>query len=140
MLTWPGADGPDQAAAQGDLEVATKALNEDLNALGGLHMDCMTKAQDFEAESTSHGEELKVPAMAKKAVVDNDDDDDDMAAPDAAVHKSSSVDIRETAPLHQELGQEAECVSFGPPCLSHRVGHEVEPWRRCLCQDRGHER
>lgn len=26
----------------------SKALNEDLHALGNLHMDCMTKAQDFE--------------------------------------------------------------------------------------------
>merc|ERR1719230_1620608 len=60
-----------KAAAEGDLEVTTKALNEDLNALGSLHMDCMTKAQDFEAETTSRGEELKALAMAKKAVVEN---------------------------------------------------------------------
>ena len=45
----------------------TKALNEDLNALGSLHMDCMTKARDFEAETTSHDEELKALAMANKA-------------------------------------------------------------------------
>jgi chromosome segregation ATPase len=63
--------GEIKAAAEGDLEVTTKALNEDLNALGGLHMDCMTKAQDFEAETTSRGEELKALAMAKKAVVEN---------------------------------------------------------------------
>merc|ERR1719375_698777 len=56
-----------KAAAEGDLEVTTKALNEDLNALGSLHMDCMTKAQDFEAETTSRGEELKALAMAKKS-------------------------------------------------------------------------
>merc|ERR1719215_1610571 len=60
-----------KASAEGDLEVTTKALNEDVNALGGLHMDCMTKASDFEAETTSRGEELKALAMAKKAVVDN---------------------------------------------------------------------
>jgi len=60
-----------KAAAEGDLEVTTKALNEDLHALGNLHMDCMTKAQDFEAETTSRGEELKALAMAKKAVVEN---------------------------------------------------------------------
>merc|ERR1719157_439223 len=52
-------------------ETTTKTLNEDLNALGSLHMDCMTKAQDFEAETTSRGEELKALAMAKKAVVEN---------------------------------------------------------------------
>merc|ERR1719329_1338271 len=60
-----------KASAEGDLEVTNKALAEDVHALGNLHMDCMTKASDFEAETTSRGEELKALAMAKKAVVDN---------------------------------------------------------------------
>jgi chromosome segregation ATPase len=60
-----------KAAAEGDLGVTTKDLNEDTNALGSLHQDCMTKAEDFEAETTSRGEELKALAMAKKAVTDN---------------------------------------------------------------------
>merc|ERR1719162_2782860 len=60
-----------KASSEGDLEVTSKALKEDLHALGNLHMDCMTKASDFEAETTSRGEELKALAMAKKAVVDN---------------------------------------------------------------------
>merc|ERR1719201_1537203 len=60
-----------KAAAEGDLGVTTKALNEDINALADLHQDCMTKAEDFEAETTSRGEELKALAMAKKAVNDN---------------------------------------------------------------------
>jgi hypothetical protein len=60
-----------RAAAEGDLKVTSKDLAEDVNALGDLHQDCMTKAQDFEAETTSRGEELKALAMAKKAVKDN---------------------------------------------------------------------
>merc|ERR1719201_3331405 len=60
-----------KAAAEGDLGVTTKDLNEDVNALGSLHQDCMTKAEDFEAGTTSRGEELKALAMAKKAVNDN---------------------------------------------------------------------
>jgi len=63
--------GEIKAAAEGDLAVTTKALNEDINALADLHQDCMTKAEDFEAETTSRGEELKALAMAKKAVKDN---------------------------------------------------------------------
>jgi len=63
--------GEIKAAAEGDLTVTTKALNEDVTALSGLHMDCMTKAEDFEAETQSRGEELKALAMAKKAVKDN---------------------------------------------------------------------
>merc|ERR1719460_2733802 len=59
-----------KAAAEGDLEVTTKDLNEDLKDLAGLHAECMSKASDFEAEVTIRGEELKALAMAKKAVVE----------------------------------------------------------------------
>jgi len=60
-----------KAAAEGDLEVTSKDLNEDTKDLAGLHAECMAKASDFEAEVTSRGEELKALAMAKKAVVEN---------------------------------------------------------------------
>jgi len=60
-----------KAAAEGDLGVITKDLNQDLSDLAGLHAECMSKASDFEAEVTSRGEELKALAMAKKAVADN---------------------------------------------------------------------
>jgi len=63
--------GETKASATGDLEVTTKALNEDKSDLAGLHAECMAKASDFEAEVTSRGEELKALAMAKKAVVEN---------------------------------------------------------------------
>jgi len=46
-------------------------LAQDVSDLGSLHADCMAKAEDFEAEVTSRGEELKALAMAKKAVKDN---------------------------------------------------------------------
>merc|ERR1719245_2076028 len=62
-----------KAAAEGDLTVTKEALAEDIAALGDLHSDCMAKAQDFEAETTSRGEELKALAMAKKAVKDSTD-------------------------------------------------------------------
>lgn len=60
-----------KAAATGDLGVTQKDLAQDVSDLGSLHADCMAKAEDFEAEVTSRGEELKALAMAKKAVKDN---------------------------------------------------------------------
>jgi len=63
--------GEIKAAADGDLQVTSKSLAEDLASLGDLHTNCMNKASDFEAETTSRGEELKALAMAKKAVVEN---------------------------------------------------------------------
>ncbi len=49
--------GETKDAAEGNLVVTNKALKEDVAALAGLHQDCMTKAQDFEAEITSRQED-----------------------------------------------------------------------------------
>merc|ERR1719324_904869 len=57
-----------KATAEGDLDVTSKALAEDEKALADLHHNCMTKASDFEAETTSRGEELKALATAKKII------------------------------------------------------------------------
>merc|ERR1719443_1392359 len=57
-----------KATAEGDLDVSSKALAEDVKALADLHHNCMTKASDFEAETTSRGEELKALATAKKII------------------------------------------------------------------------
>merc|ERR1712127_270923 len=57
-----------KATAEGDLGVTTTDLNNDMGALGDLHHECMTKAQEFETEVTSRGEELKALATAKKII------------------------------------------------------------------------
>merc|ERR1719497_271153 len=60
------ASGEAKATAQGDLTVTSKALATDIATLEDLHKDCLTKAQDFEAETKSRTEELKALAEAKK--------------------------------------------------------------------------
>merc|ERR1719210_1871903 len=60
-----------KATAEGDLDVTSKSLKEDTSSLAALHQECMTKAQDFEAETKSRGEELKALGAAKKAITDN---------------------------------------------------------------------
>merc|ERR1711956_41197 len=60
------ASGETKATAQGDLTVTAKALAADISTLEDLHKDCLTKAQDFEAETKSRSEELKALAEAKK--------------------------------------------------------------------------
>merc|ERR1719188_2294855 len=62
--------GEKKATAEGDLDVTSKALAKDSEALGDLHEDCMTKAQDFEAETTSRGEELAALAKAKEIIIE----------------------------------------------------------------------
>merc|ERR1719335_1602202 len=59
-----------KAAASGDLDVTSKDLREDETALSDLHHNCMTKAQDFEAETKSRDEELDALAKAKKIIAE----------------------------------------------------------------------
>jgi len=62
------ASNEKKATAEGDLEMTSKNLAEDVTALGELHHECLTKAQDYEAETKSRGEELKAIATAKKVI------------------------------------------------------------------------
>jgi len=64
------ASGEAKAVAEGDLSVTEKDLAEDLTTLKTLHQDCMTGADDFQAETKSRGEELKALAEAKKVLQD----------------------------------------------------------------------
>jgi len=59
-----------KASAAGDLGVTTGDVNADSSSLASVHHDCMSKANVFEAEVKSRGEELKALAMAKKIVVE----------------------------------------------------------------------
>jgi len=62
------ASSEKKATAEGDLAVTTKNLNEDVLALSDLHHECLSKAQDYEAETKSRGEELAAIATAKKVI------------------------------------------------------------------------
>merc|ERR1719450_1850158 len=62
------ASAETKATAEGDLDVTSKDLAEDIKTLQELHHNCMTKANDFEAETKSRGEELKALATAKKII------------------------------------------------------------------------
>jgi len=64
------ASAEKKAAAEGDLGITSKDLETDITALGDLHQDCMTKAEDFEAETKSRGEELAALAKAKEIIVE----------------------------------------------------------------------
>jgi len=60
-----------KATAEGDLDVTSKSLGGDTGSLEDLHQTCLTKAQDFEAETKSRGEELKALAAAKQVITDS---------------------------------------------------------------------
>merc|ERR1712062_945296 len=62
------ASNEKKATAEGDLDMTSKNLAEDVTALSELHHECLSKAQDYEAETKSRGEELKAIATAKKVI------------------------------------------------------------------------
>lgn len=59
-----------QATAEGNLQISSKDLQGDVDDLAGLHHNCMTKANEYEAETKSRGEELKALAEAKKVITE----------------------------------------------------------------------
>jgi chromosome segregation ATPase len=57
-----------KAGAEGDLDVTSKDLAEDIKELADLHHNCMTRAQEYEDEVKSRGEELAALAKAKQII------------------------------------------------------------------------
>merc|ERR1719238_1190483 len=57
-----------KATAEGDLEVTSKDLAEDIKTKSTLHQDCMDGAEEFELATESRGEELNALATAKKVI------------------------------------------------------------------------
>merc|ERR1719310_1614282 len=57
-----------KAGAQGDLDVTSKDLAEDIATKSTLHQDCMSAAEEFELTTKSRGEELNALATAKKVI------------------------------------------------------------------------
>jgi len=59
-----------KASGEGDLGMTQKSLAEDEKTMSTLKQDCLMKAQDYEAETKSRGEEIKALLEAKKAITD----------------------------------------------------------------------
>jgi len=57
-----------KATAEGDLKVTSKELASDVDVKGSLHQNCLSRAQEFEAETKSRGEELSALAQAKTTI------------------------------------------------------------------------
>merc|ERR1719352_1072606 len=82
-----------EAVAQGDFDVTSADLAEDVKDLASLHQECMTGAEDFEAETKSRGEELKALATAKKIIVEATSGAQDISYSFVQVSMSSGTDL-----------------------------------------------
>merc|ERR1719484_447864 len=102
-----GASEEAKGAAEGDLAVTTSDLDEDVKTLATLHQDCMTGAEDFEAETKSRGEELKALATAKKVIVEATSGAADLSYSFVQTSMSSGADLAnfEAVRLVRDLAQ-----------------------------------
>merc|ERR1719217_370083 len=109
-----GASAEAQAAAEGDLAVTTKDLDEDTKDLATLHQDCMTGAEDFEAETKSRGEELKALATAKKVIVEATSGASDLSYGFLQTSMSSGADLAkfEAVRLVRDLAQKQRSAAL----------------------------
>merc|ERR1719436_1271654 len=93
--------GEKKANAEGDLDVTSKELAADTAALSDLHQECMTKAQDFEAETKSRGEELAALAKAKEIIIEATGGAASFAQTEQRMHRPANVEatrmVRELA-------------------------------------------
>ena len=113
-----------KAAAEGDVGVTTKDLNEDTNAFGSLHQDCMTKA------------EIKAAAEGDLGVTTKDLNEDTNAL--GSLHQDASLQDCMTQDEGEGQGEDREdqdCMTKAEDFKAHR--QEV---RWLLRPDRKQER
>merc|ERR1719262_1408543 len=109
-----GASEEAEGAAEGDLSVTSKDLDEDTKALATLHQDCMTGAEDFEAETKSRGEELKALATAKKVIQEATSGASDLSYSFVQTGMSSGADLAtfEALRLVRDLAQKQKSAAL----------------------------
>lgn len=62
--------GQAKANAEGDLAATTKDLKDEIQEIGELHHNCMSKAADYEEEMKERGQELAALAKAKQVIAE----------------------------------------------------------------------
>jgi len=112
-----------KATAEGDLEVTQNSLNEDLSALGKLHHDCMSKAQEFEAEVASRGEELKALATAKKIIKQTTSGAAGQSYDFLQIQSSSDLANSEVVHMIRKLAKQQHSTMFSQ--LAARISSEM---------------
>merc|ERR1719472_583188 len=102
-----GASEESKGAAEADLD-------EDVKALATLHQDCMTGAEDFEAETKSRGEELKALATAKKIIQEATSGASDLSYSFLQTAMSSGADLAnfEALRLVRDLAQKQNSAAL----------------------------
>jgi chromosome segregation ATPase len=112
-----------KAEAEGDLQATTKALNADKDEKATLHSNCMEKAEDFEAEQKSRGEELQALATAKKVIKESTEGAADQTYGDSFVQVESESSNVQVVKVVRELAQKHNSTQLAQ--LAMRVASAV---------------
>merc|ERR1719395_44977 len=91
-----------KSVAEGDLDVTSKDLAEDIKAKATLHQDCMTAAEEFELATKSRGEELKALATAKKVIKESTGGSDGAAEQTYGFNQLSFMQLSSSADLAKQ--------------------------------------
>jgi chromosome segregation ATPase len=112
----------DEAVAKGDLGVTKKDLADDVETLSTLHHDCLTGAEDFQAETKSRTEELKAIGVAKKALKESEAGAASFLQTDA-VTNSHSAPTSEVIHFLRKFAKERKSPAFSQ--LASRISSAV---------------
>lgn len=98
--------GDAKATAEGDLSATSQELKSDMATQGTLKQDCITKSQDYEAETKSRDEELTAIREARKVMSDQTS-----GAADIAYTASSFLQLGDTSE-HTNVRTSADLANF----------------------------
>lgn len=98
-----------KAGAEGDLVVTQKVVSEGTKDQGILKSDCMTRSQDYEAETKSRNEELKSLAAAKQAITESTGGADSIAYAGSSFLQLANIQMGET---HASIKTGADLANF----------------------------
>jgi len=114
------ASSSTKAEAEGDLKTTSADLGSDTDTKANLHANCMEKAETFEAEQKSRGEELKALAEAKKVIKESTSGADGAEAQEYGfIQLSSTSDLSHMAAVRfvQGLAQKQNSTSLAQLAL-----------------------
>jgi peptidoglycan hydrolase CwlO-like protein len=98
-----------KAGAEGDLVVTQKVVSEGTKDQGILKSDCMTRSQDYEAETKSRNEELKSLAAAKQAITESTGGADSITYAGSSFLQLANIQMGET---HASIKTGADLANF----------------------------
>jgi len=124
------ANDETKSTAEGDLTATSKDLAADQQGLSDLHHECMSRSEDFEAETKSRAEELHAIAEAKRIIQETTGGADKIAYGFLQVQLTSKADLAnyEAVRMIRSLAKKTNSAALAQ--LASRVASAMSSQRR----------